>query len=120
MARSKGRIEQPTGGKVDVGPEERAEFKRLRKKAGLTQIQLAEKVHVSNGTISNLESGKHPQVYKSTYAELVLVLKMGKVDDDKGSRFRRLVQKYLRLDGRGEAAVEALIDSLLTSSTTSG
>jgi len=120
MARSRGgRIDQPHGEKISVSPEERATFKRMREANGWSQDELAAMVHVSNGTISNLETGRHGQVYKSTYAEILRVLKLGKKTNTEfaDERFKRIVAKLVQLDERGQLAVEALADAMLTSQT---
>lgn len=112
----RGRIEQPDGPVVDVTPEEREEIKRLRKSKGLTQEQLAAKIGVSNGTISNLETGRHAQVHLSVLVEVRRYLGAKDTDElDSGDRHKKVMDGYLKLDGRGQAAVEALIDSLLSS-----
>lgn len=74
MAKARPRLNQPTGGVVSVGPEERAWFKKQREAKKLGQAELGKKVGASQGTISNLESGKHPQINKSVYDGLIRVL----------------------------------------------
>lgn len=71
MAKPRSPVRQPKGEKISVGPQERAWFKKQREIRGLNQGQLATKVRASQGTISNLESGKHTQIKKQTYALLV-------------------------------------------------
>lgn len=107
----RGRIEQPSGPVIDVTPEKRARLKELRKLKGLTQDQLANKIGVSNGTISNLETGRHGQVHLSTYMEIVALLEGADNDGhDERDWFRRVADKLLLLDGRGRQSVEAQID----------
>lgn len=115
----RGRIEQTTGPVVDVTPEERTEIRKLRLAKKLTQEQLAAKIGVSNGTISNLETGRSGQTRRVVYLEALAFLKASAKSattaDDGGARFKRVMDKYLELDLRGQEAVEALIDSQLLS-----
>ena len=114
MAR-RGRIDQTTGPVIDLTPDERVEFKRLRKAKGLSQQELADKIGVSNGTISNIETGGSSQPRRGPYFAALAYLKGKKEapDQDAGERMKRVIEKYMKLDERGEKAVEALIDSLL-------
>jgi transcriptional regulator with XRE-family HTH domain len=113
----RGRIDQTTGPVIDLTPEERSEFRRLRKAKGLGQEQLATKIGVSTGTISNIETGRSGQVRREPYLEAMRYLKSTKevaAHEDASTRLKRVNEKYLRLDGSGQAAVEALMDALLT------
>lgn len=65
---------RPTGDKITVGPEERARFKMLREAKKLDQKEVGRMVGVSGATISNLETGRHPQIYRETYVKLKMVL----------------------------------------------
>jgi transcriptional regulator with XRE-family HTH domain len=117
MAKAKERQDHPDGPKMTLTSDQRAAFKLLRQGKGLSQQQLAHLMGVSNGTISNLENGRHEQVFVSTYTEAVRVLKateIAKKNSDREMRFSRIVEKLMQLDARSELAVEALIDSLLT------
>ncbi len=117
MARQ-GRLEQTTGPVIDLTPDERVEFYRLRKASGLTQQQLGAKIGVSAGTISNIETGRSGQPRRGPYLEALRYLKAPKTDadnPDRTARFKRVMHKYMMLDERGEATVEATIDSQLHS-----
>lgn len=91
MAKSRPRPSDPTGEKISVGPEERALFKRWREENGLNQKAFSKKVGASQGTISNLESGKHTQIKKSTYAKLILLCRR----PDASPNTERMVQEII-------------------------
>lgn len=115
MAKANGRQTKPTGEKITVSPAERAAMKKRRLEIEWKQGDLADRLNVSQATISNLESGRHPQLYKSVYAEAKRVLKIGNAKDapEDTERFNRVVDKFLQLSTQHQAAVEQLIDSLL-------
>lgn len=69
-----GSEEHPEGPKMDVSTVERHHLRDLRKKRGWTQHQLALRIGLTNGTISNFESGTSKQVFRSVYAKIVRAL----------------------------------------------
>lgn len=69
----------PTGGVVTIDGTERSRLKAGREAKELTQGQLAKRIGVTPATISNIETGRHPQVKKTVYAKLVRAL-FGKDD----------------------------------------
>lgn len=95
--------------------EERREVHRLRKKREWTQEQLADKAGCSPGTISNIETGRHPQVAQVVFVEVMRVLKGVAADEADGTneRFKRVVDKFQKLERRDQVAVEGMIDTLL-------
>lgn len=112
MAKSERRDRLASGPKMDVPSEERTRLRDLREGRGWSQQQLADKIGVSNGTISNLETGGSGQVYKAVYAEVVRVLKAGdEATEADANRFMRAVKRLLELDERGWAIVEAVLDA---------
>lgn len=60
----------PEGPLVSVSREKRRQWKLRREELKLTQRKLAALVGVTSGTISNLETGRHPQVRRNVYASL--------------------------------------------------
>lgn len=112
MVKPKGRHKSQTGPKISVTPERRAEVKRLREALGWQQKDLAHRIGVNPATISNLETGRHPQIYQTVWFEVVRVLKISDTGEA-GDRFNRTIEKLAKLDERGQITVEALIDSLL-------
>lgn len=116
MAKTRGRISQPKGGKITVGPEERAHLKMLREAKGLKQGDLAKKIGVVQATISNLESGRHPQVARDKYAELIRVLGADSESTSNEESFRRLVTAGAGLDGDQLAVAVAMIEALAAAS----
>lgn len=65
---------EPTDPLVKVSNAERKAWKRQREKRELTTRQLAALAGTSNGTISNIERGKHRQIKRSLYISLVRAL----------------------------------------------
>ena len=112
MARSKGRIAQTDSEKITVGPEERVRIKKAREGRGWKQKELGDRVGVSQGTISNLESGKHPQIYKSVYAAIRRVLHLSDEMAASDEVYRQIVEGALELGESEQRAVAALIDQL--------
>ena len=112
MAKTRGRIPQPKGGKITVGPEERAHLKKLREAKGLDQDEVAAKIGVSQGTISNLESGRHDQMTKAKYAELIRVLGAGGESLANEDAYRRIVNAAATLEADQLAVVAATIEAL--------
>jgi transcriptional regulator with XRE-family HTH domain len=74
MAKTRARLTQPGGDRISVGPELRAWWKQQRETKKLGQLALGRKVGLSQGSISNLENGTHPQITKSAYAKLLRLL----------------------------------------------
>lgn len=112
MAKISGRIGQPRGGKITVGPDERARLKQLRTSKGIDQGELAAKIGVSQATISNLESGRHPQMTKDKYAALVRVLGAQADAMTNEDAFRRIVQAATALEDEQLAVAVATIEAL--------
>ena len=113
----KGRLDQTGGPVIDITPEDRARFRKLRKAKGMTQPQLVTRIGVSDGTISNIETGRSGQVRRAPYLAAMAFLQ-GNVDVEglsRDARIKRMLDNVLKLDDRGLAAVEALIDSQLLS-----
>lgn len=69
-----GSEEHPEGAKMDVSQNERDRLKGLREGRGWTQQQFARRIGLTNGTISNFESGKSKQVFRTVYAKIVRAL----------------------------------------------
>jgi transcriptional regulator with XRE-family HTH domain len=112
MAKAKGRIAQPKGGKITVGPDERTRLKELREKKGLGQKELALKIGVTQGTISNLESGRHPQMTKLAYASLVKALGTDAESMTNEEAYQRLVRAASTLGADQLAVAAATIEAL--------
>lgn len=116
----RGRLEQTSGPVIDLSTEERKAFHALRKSLKISQEQLAAEIGVSNGTISNIETGSSSQPRREPYMEALRYMRSLQKGapppgPDRAARFKRVMEKYMLLDERGEAAVEAVIDSQLTS-----
>lgn len=101
---------------VTVGPDERRQLKEIREKLGLRQQDLATKIGAAPATISNMETGRHPQMRKVVYARLRRALKLASegivevAGDDEN--YIAIVTGALDLDEQQQRAVRALIDSL--------
>jgi transcriptional regulator with XRE-family HTH domain len=103
-----------TVGKITVGADERKVLKARRETLGLTQRELAAKVGTTNGTISNLENGKHPQIKWSTYARLRYVLFKEKavVEENVDDVMKDIADELPTLDAHALKAVRTLVSSL--------
>jgi transcriptional regulator with XRE-family HTH domain len=101
------RTTQPRGEKISVGPEQRAWFKAQREARGIDQKVLAGRVGASQATISNLESGRHPQISKTLYAKLVRLFGQPEGTTEVDQTFRELVDDLAPL---GEANLKAVRD----------
>lgn len=112
MTRSKGHQAHPEGDKITVTPEERARFKAERLRRGWRQKDLAGKVGVSGGTISNLENGKHPQIFRSVYARLKWTLLREAADGLTEDAFRRITESALTIGPEDVDVVVTLIETL--------
>lgn len=111
----RGRLAQPTGSRGDVTDDERAEVRRLRTAAKLRQGDLAAKIGVSAATISNLETGRSKQPLRETYQAAMRALKGRDAEiPDTNERIKRINANLLKLDARGLASVEAVIDAQLS------
>jgi transcriptional regulator with XRE-family HTH domain len=115
MAKSRSRIDQPGGEKISVGPDERAFFKMRREAKGLGQAELGKKVGASQGTISNLESGRHTQVTKTTYAKLVQVLGKSPTSPNAQQVFKEIVGDLVDVPESQLNAVRDLVRALKSS-----
>jgi transcriptional regulator with XRE-family HTH domain len=112
----RGRIQQPGGAVIDVTPEERRRFKELRLAKGFTQPQLAARIGVSDGTISNIETGRSGQVKRAAYLAAMALLQSGaEVEPARDERIKQILDKLMKLDERGLTTVEATIDAQLIS-----
>lgn len=116
MARNKGRQDHPKGGKISVGTDERQKFKKARIAHGWTQPDLALKSGVNQATISNLETGRHPQVAKEAYARIYYALFKSEPATEDDATFRAIVAGAANLDETRQKAVAQLIESLATTS----
>lgn len=90
----------PADGKITVDADERKLFKERRIALGLTQRELAAKARTTNGTISNLEKGKHPQIKRSLYLRLKFVLFREKAEpgDASSEMYKELSDVAVGLD----------------------
>lgn len=102
MAKSKrGPLEQPGGDVVALTPTERARLKELRQERGFSTRTLAGLVGCSNGTITNMETGKG-QMNRKYYEAIVRVLGVGENDTAAAREaYQQLLELAARLDLRG-------------------
>lgn len=117
MAKSKrGPLEQPGGDVVTLTPAQRARLKQLRLDRGFSTRVLAGLVGCSNGTITNMETGKG-QMNRGYYEALVRVLGVDESDDEAAREtYQQLLELVARLDLRGLritlASVQAYLDEI--------
>jgi transcriptional regulator with XRE-family HTH domain len=100
--------------KITVDEAERKLIKERRESLGLTQRQLAAKAGTTNGTISNLENGKHPQIKQSTYMKIRYVLFKEKTipEGNTDALFKDIAVDLPDLDQQGLEVIRSVIRSL--------
>lgn len=113
VPRSKDRQVHPRGGKISVAPDERKRLKDAREAKGWNQRDLADRIGVAPATISNLETGRHPQVNITVYADLHRALfgsapAEARLDDV----IKRIVDGATKLSAAEAKAVAELIETL--------
>ncbi|MGE3460220.1 MAG: helix-turn-helix domain-containing protein [Kofleriaceae bacterium] len=119
MAKTRGRLEQTSGEKMTLTPEQRSQLRKRRKlELGWSLEYTAGRIGMSGSQLSNIETGArgHRQMTKTKFAELWRVLKLGTVDETDDARFAALIEKLVELDGRGFSMVESLVESQLPKS----
>lgn len=108
-----GNLVGKSGKRITVGRELRIAIKDKRESLGLTQKEFAAQMRVSAGTISNLETGQHPQVSQDLYIRLKRVLTLNGDSTLQTSQiFEEIVDGVLELDERSQRIVNELIKSL--------
>lgn len=111
-----------TGPKMTLTKEERERIKNQRIKRGLTGEELASRIGTTQGSISNLETGKrHPQVYKSLYVRVVRYLfrpSDREPASDEDAAFVALSNEISDLNGLDIAALRATVAALKSSRNT--
>lgn len=112
MVKKTGRETHPEGEKVSLPKDERHRLKELREKRGWSQAELARRTGTTQGTISNLESGK-TQPYLSVYQRVVAVLHGKEIGADAEDALRRINAGAAQLEDGNRKAVESIIESLL-------
>lgn len=115
MAREISSRETPVDGLITVDKEERRALREQREKLGLTQRDLARKLRhrVTSATVSNFETGRHPQVQRQLYADIKWALTKQEVAaDGTDSDFQEIVEGLVRLDARELGVVRAVVASL--------
>lgn len=100
------------GALISVDREERLRLKALRKAKGLTQFELAARVGATGPTISNFETYRHPQVERSMYLRIKLVLRDKAEPANDDDRRVRLAERLMDIDSRGLDILETLLDTL--------
>jgi transcriptional regulator with XRE-family HTH domain len=110
---SRGRQPNPGGAKITVGSDERAAIKKERERRGWRQEDLAAKIGVSPGTISNVESGRHPQMNRVKYAKLRAVLFHGREDiDEDEDGMRSLIDDLASMSAAQRALIREVVRSM--------
>lgn len=115
MAKSTGRLTQPKGSVVLVGADERERIRKKRLELGWQQKELAAKVGCSYATISNLETGRHPQINRGVYAKIYKALKLGDMTEQQAfneESWHAIVTGSLEITDDDRRVVAALIDQL--------
>ena len=107
----------PDGPLTSIADEDRKRIRAERERRGWTQKELATKVGVTSGTISNLETGeRHPQVRAKVLARIQRVLFHEDAANGSGEgtseAFDAIVQGAIDLQAREQAAVLEFIATL--------
>lgn len=117
-SRKKPQKPHPEGALITISKEERTAFKDKRTEKKLKQSELAGRIGVSNGTISNIENGKHLQVKATVYFQLRRVLfgSKGAAAAVDRSKERELVFKQIveAISDLTDLQLEALLAHLKT------
>lgn len=98
-----------------VGPEERERIKKRRLELGWMQKELAAKAGCSYATISNLETGRHPQIKRDVYAGIYKALKLGNADAQHSfneESWHAIVQGSLEISDEDRKLVASMIEQL--------
>lgn len=104
----------PKGEKISVSAEVRERFRQRRIEKKLDQHELATRAGVTQGAISNFESGKSRQIYKSVYSRIYRALFGLDITGDGGSDdlWLAFVERSIGLDEQKLKAVLTVIDQL--------
>jgi transcriptional regulator with XRE-family HTH domain len=111
------KVRAQQGPKITVGPEERAQIKALREAKGWIQKDLATRVGVTPATISNLETGRHPQVYLAVYQKIIAALRGDGAAQKAMDAYHRIVEGSAELTESEQLTVAAWIDTLRKAKT---
>lgn len=107
----RGRQEGPKGPKMSITTDLRARVKAARDAAKLTQRELADLIGTTAATISNVETGRHPQITRAVFDGLQRRLGLTATDADE--RYTWVMEMFPQLDEVGQIAVESVIRKLL-------
>lgn len=111
-AASKGKQPRPEGALITIDADERVRLRELRKKRGWQQGELAKRIGVTPSTISNIETGRYPQVRKSVYAALLRALRSTGAPDTTAEElavFRELVDNLVDLGVDQQRQIIAIV-----------
>ena len=101
---------------ITVGKAERQRFRERREELGLKQKDLGDRVGTTAATISNLETGRHPQIDKKLYARIKRALFRSTTSaagaEETDDYWRTIVDGAMDLDAQAMKAVAALVQSL--------
>lgn len=112
MPKTRGHQAHPEGPKITVGPEERTRIKEMREKRGLLQKELATRARTTQGTISNLESGRHEQIYLKVYQRILGVLNIEGEAHQANEYYDRIVAGAANLPESEKKMVASFIEML--------
>lgn len=96
---------------------ERARLRKLREDRDLGQKEVADKIGVTQATISNIENGKHTgQVKKSVYAKLIRYYKtkpgMSEPTAEQEAAFKALIEEVGDLTPDQYVAIRAVVKTI--------
>lgn len=100
---------------MSVSPEERERFKNQRIAKGWDQYDLADRAGVTQGAVSNFESGRTKQPFKIVYARLYRALfgpNKEPTSPDEPDNFVAIVEGVTELDAADRAYIATMIKRL--------
>lgn len=114
MSKATGRQVHPKGEKISVSSDVRERFKAQRVAKGWDQRELAKRAHLTQGTVSNFESGRSKQIVRKVYAQLHRALfgPDGDTVPGESDTWLEIVEGSADLDESQKQAVLAVVRSL--------
>ena len=113
--RAKEERPRPAGALITLDAVERKRLRDRRISKGWDQKDVAKRIGVTAPTISNIETGRHPQIRKAVYADLLRVLFRSQDTETNAASdaaFRSIVEDLVDLDLDQQLAVQAIVKTV--------
>jgi transcriptional regulator with XRE-family HTH domain len=103
----------PDGPLISLTAKERADLKAKREAKGFTTRELAARAGTTQGTISNVETGRHPQVRRGVYARIRRALRdQSPAAADADHVFKEIVEDAVDLTPEQLVLVRGLVKTV--------